>query len=482
MRRMRRTKIVATLGPSSSTQEMVSKLFAAGADVFRINMSHTSHERLRELVGIIRWTEKRVGRPIGILVDLQGPKLRLGKFADGAVMLEKGRTFVLDSNPEPGDSTRVYLPHPEILEALEPGHTLLLDDGKVRLVAESSTPTETVTRVVVGGRMSDRKGVSLPDTTIATSAMTEKDHADLDAALDIGCEWIALSFVQRPEDIVEAKEIIQGRCAIMTKVEKPQAMTHLAEIIELSDSIMVARGDLGVELPIEKVPGLQKQMTRACRRAGKPVIIATQMLESMITQPTPTRAETSDVATAVFEGADAIMLSAESAAGSYPIEAVSMMDSIARTVESDPNYRSIIDAQHAVPEATGADAISAAARQIAETLDLSTIMCWTAGGTTARRAARERPKTPIVALTPNLDTSRRLTLTWGVHSLLTTDAYDLDDMVDRACDFARAEGFAQSGDRVIVSAGVPLRTPGATNMLRIAYISADGKGADNERR
>ena len=482
MRRLRKAKIVATLGPSSSSPEMVAKLFEAGADVFRINMSHTSHEKLRELVGTIRWIERRVGRPIGILVDLQGPKLRLGRFADGAVTLATGQTFVLDANPAPGDATRVHLPHPEILEALEPGHHLLLDDGKVRLVAESSTATETVTRVVVGGRMSDRKGVSLPDTLIKTSAMTPKDHADLDAALDIGCEWIALSFVQRPEDVAEAKEIIAGRAAVMTKIEKPQAMTRLAEIIEISDAIMVARGDLGVELPIEKVPGLQKQMTRACRKAGKPVIVATQMLESMISQPMPTRAETSDVATAVFEGADAIMLSAESAAGAYPTEAVAMMDSIARSVESDPYYRSIIDAQRAEPEATGADAISAAARQIAETLDLTAIICWTFGGTTGRRAARERPKTPIIALTPNLDTSRRLTLIWGVHSLLTTDAYDLDDMVDRACDFAKAEGFASPGDRVIVSAGVPLRQPGATNMLRIAYISADGNGADNARR
>lgn len=482
MRRLRKVKIVATLGPSSSTPEMVTRLFEAGADVFRINMSHTSHERLKELVGVIRGVEKKMGRPIGILVDLQGPKLRLGKFAEGAVMLEKDQTFVLDSDPTPGDATRVHLPHPEILEALEPGHHLLLDDGKVRLVAESSTPTETVTRVLVGGRMSDRKGVSLPDTLIKTSAMTPKDHSDLAAALETGCEWIALSFVQRPEDVIEAKEIIQGRAAVMVKIEKPQAMGRLQEIIDLSDSIMVARGDLGVEMPIEKVPGLQKQMTRACRRSGKPVIVATQMLESMITQPMPTRAETSDVATAVFEGADAIMLSAESAAGSYPTEAVAMMDSIARSVESDPYYRSIIDAQHAVPEPTGADAISAAARQIAETLDLAVIMCWTAGGTTGRRAARERPKTPIVALTPNLDTSRRLTLTWGVHSLLTTDAYDLDDMVDRACDFALSEGFAEPGDRIIVSAGVPLRQPGATNMLRIAYISQDGRGADNARR
>lgn len=482
MRRLRRAKIVATLGPSSSSPEMVGKLFEAGADVFRINMSHTSHDGLRELVGTIRWIEKRVGRPIGILVDLQGPKLRLGKFANGAVMLEKGATFQLDSDPTPGDATRVHLPHPEILESLEAGHHLLLDDGKVRLVAESSTPTATVARVLTGGRMSDRKGVSLPDTFIKTSAMTPKDHADLAAALDIGCEWIALSFVQRPEDVAEAKAIIDGRAAVMTKIEKPQAMGRLGEIIALSDALMVARGDLGVEMPIEKVPGMQKHMTRLCRRAGKPVIVATQMLESMITSPTPTRAETSDVATAIFEGADAVMLSAESAAGSYPVEAVAMMDAIARSVESDTYFRSIIDAQHAVPEATGADAISAAARHIAETLDVSAIVCWTSGGTTGRRAARERPKTPVIALTPNLETSRRLTLTWGVHSVLTSDAYDLDDMVDRACDFARSEGFAQPGDRIIVSAGVPLRQPGATNMLRIAYISSDGKGADDTLR
>jgi pyruvate kinase len=476
MRRLRRVKIVATLGPSSSTPAAVAALFHAGADVFRINMSHTSHERMAELIGTIRAIEKDVSRPIGILVDLQGPKLRLGKFADGAVMVEKGQRFTLDADPTPGDKTRVHLPHPEILEALEPGHQLLLDDGKVRLVALSSTPTATVTEVVVGGRLSDRKGVSLPDTLIKTSAMTEKDHADLDAALKVGCDWIALSFVQRPEDVAEARDIVRGRAGVMTKIEKPQAMTRLAEIIELSDSLMVARGDLGVEMPLEKVPGLQKQMTRACRRAGKPVIIATQMLESMITQPVPTRAEVSDVATAVFEGADAIMLSAESAAGSYPVEAVAMMDSIARNVESDPYYRGIIDAQRAEPEATGADAISAAARQVAETLDLAAIICWTSGGTTGRRAARERPKTPIIALTPNVDTSRRLALVWGVHSILTSDAHDLDDMVDRACDFARNEGFAVDGDRVIISAGVPLRVPGATNMLRIAFIKDGAAG------
>ncbi|MFD1332731.1 pyruvate kinase [Methylopila musalis] len=474
MRRLRRVKVLATLGPSSSTPEMVEKLFRAGADVFRINMSHTSHERMRELVQTIRDVEDEVARPIGILIDLQGPKLRVGRFTDGAALLKQGATFTLDADPTPGDETRVHLPHPEILEALEPGHTLLLDDGKIRLVARACTPTATVADVIVGGRLSDRKGVSLPDTLIKTSAMTPKDHSDLEAALATdSVDWIALSFVQRPEDITEAKDIIQGRAGVMTKIEKPQAMTRLQEIVDLSDSVMVARGDLGVEMPLEVVPGLQKQMTRACRKAGKPVIIATQMLESMITQPTPTRAEVSDVATAVFEGADAIMLSAESAAGAYPVEAVAMMNSIALNVEHDPYYRSIIDAQRAEPEATGADAISAAARQIAETLDLASIICWTAYGTTARRAARERPKQPIIALTPSLPTSRRLALVWGVHSVLTHDAHDLDDIVNRACDIALDQGLATEADRVIISAGVPLRQPGATNMLRIAYVGGD---------
>jgi pyruvate kinase len=476
MRRLRRVKILATLGPASSSPEMVEKLYRAGADVFRINMSHTSHDGMRKLVQTIRDVEDEVARPIGILVDLQGPKLRVGKFADGVAMLEKGQTFTLDADPAPGDATRVNLPHPEILQALEPGHHLLLDDGKIRLVARRTTPTATEAEVLVGGRLSDRKGVSLPDTLIATSAMTAKDHADLAAALETGVEIIALSFVQRPEDVAEAREIVQGRAAIMVKVEKPQAMHCLGEILELADSLMVARGDLGVEMPLEKVPGLQKQMIRAARRAGKPVVVATQMLESMITAAAPTRAEVSDVATAVFEGADAIMLSAESAAGAYPAEAVAMMDSIARSVESDPYYRSILDAQRAEPEPTGADAISAAARQIAETLDLAAIICWTAYGTTARRAARERPRTPIIALTPSLDTSRRLALVWGVHSVLTTDAYDLDDMVDRAAEIARDQGVANPGQRVIISAGVPLRTPGATNMLRIAVVQGDPEG------
>jgi pyruvate kinase len=455
---------------------MIARLFAAGADVFRINMSHTSHDRMRELVAMIRSVERDTGRPIGILVDLQGPKLRLGTFTGGSVMVKKGDSFVLDSDATPGDTTRAFLPHPEIFAAVEPGHTLLIDDGKVRLTVTQAEPKRMTTRVEVAGKLSDRKGVSLPDSTIPFSALAEKDRSDLEAALETGIDWVALSFIQRPEDIAEAKKITRGRAAVMAKIEKPQAVHRLAEIMDLADALMVARGDLGVEMPLEKVPGVQKQMTRAGRAAGKPVVVATQMLESMITSPVPTRAEVSDVATAIYEGADAVMLSAESAAGQYPVEAVATMNRIAEEVEGDPLFRGIIDSQRAEPEATGADAIADAARHIAETLDLAAVVCWTSSGSTGMRMARERPKPPIVALSPNMATGRRLAVVWGVHCVVTEDAHDQDDMVDRACRIAFKEGFAKAGQRVIVVAGVPLGTPGATNMLRIAYVGAETAG------
>ncbi|MGB8393028.1 MAG: pyruvate kinase [Pseudolabrys sp.] len=473
MRRMRRTKIVATLGPASSSADMIARLFEAGADVFRINMSHTSQERMRELVGMIRAVERYTSLPIGVLIDLQGPKLRLGTFNGGAVVVKSGDSFVLDTDAAPGDATRAYLPHPEIFVTIKTGHTLLIDDGKVRLTVSEAGPKSIVTRVVVGGKLSDRKGVSLPDTMIPFSALADKDRSDLEAALATDIDWVALSFIQRPEDIAEAKKITRGRAAVMAKIEKPQAVHRLAEIIDLADALMVARGDLGVEMPLEKVPGVQKQMTRAGRVAGKPVVVATQMLESMINAPVPTRAEVSDVATAIFEGADAVMLSAESAAGSFPVQAVATMNRIAEEVEGDALYRNIIAAQRAAPEATGADAIADAARQIADTLDLAAIICWTSSGSTGLRVARERPRSPIVALSPNISTGRRLAVVWGVHCVVTEDAHDQDDMVERACRIAIRENFAKPGQRVIVVAGVPFGTPGATNMLRIAYIGAD---------
>jgi pyruvate kinase len=457
---------------------MIARLFEAGADVFRINMSHTSHERMRELVAMIRDIETEYGRPIGILVDLQGPKLRVGKFTEGAVTLTKGETFELDSDQASGDVRRVHLPHPEIFGSVAAGNTLLLDDGKVRLQVREAGPTRIETEVMVGGKLSDRKGVSLPDSTLPFSALAPKDRSDLEAALDTGIDWIALSFIQRPEDIAEAKKITRGRASVMAKIEKPQAMTRLTEILDLADAIMVARGDLGVEMPLEKLPSSQKKMTRSARWAGKPVVVATQMLESMITSPVPTRAEVSDVATAIYEGADAVMLSAESAAGQYPVESVSMMNRIAEQVENDEFYRPIIEAQHAAPEATGADAIADAARQIADTLELSAVMCWTFSGSTALRVARERPKPPIVAISPNVATGRRLSLVWGIHCVVATDARDQDDMVSRACRISFKEGFARSGQRIIIVAGVPLGTPGATNMLRIAFVGSDSSATD----
>lgn len=474
MRRNRRVKILATLGPASNTRETILDLFKAGADVFRINMSHSDHATLKSLVALIRAVEAECGRPIGILADLQGPKHRLGVFAEGKVAVQAGDRITFDSDPTPGTAARVQLPHREILEALSPGDRILVDDGRVQLKAVECHPDSVLAEVVAGTALSDRKGVSLPDTEIITGAMTEKDRNDLDAAIAEEVDWVALSFVQRPDDLAEVRKVARGRVGVMAKIEKPQAVMRLPEIIDLADAIMVARGDLGVEMPLEAVPGIQKQITRACRRTGKPVIVATQMLESMISAPVPTRAEVSDVATAVYEGADAIMLSAESAAGKYPVEAVTTMDSIAEHVERDPNYQGILTAQRPEPEATGADAISLAARQIAETLNLSAIICFTASGATGLRAARERPSKPVVALSPVNRTARRLALVWGLHCVVTEDARDLDDMVDRACRIAVNEGFAGPGDRVIISAGVPLRTPGSTNMLRIAYVASDG--------
>jgi len=477
MKRGRKVKIVATLGPASSDEAMIEKLYQAGADVFRVNMSHADHDTMRELVGRIRNVERRVERPIAMVAGLQGRKRGEGAFADKKVTLEVGQEFILDDNEEPGDTRRVHLPHPEILSSVQPGHRLLIDDGKLQLLALETGKGFIRCRVVAGTQISNRKGVSLPDTDLPVGALTEKDRRDLDAVLATGVDWIALSFIQRPEDLAEVRKIARGRAALMAKIEKPQAVKRLAEIIELSDALMVARGDLGVEMPLEAVPGIQKQITRACRVAGKPVVVATQMLESMISAPVPTRAEVSDVATAVFEGADAVMLSAESAAGAYPTEAVAMMDSIAKQVERDPTYEAVISAQRTQPQATGADAISLAARQIAETLNLAAIITYTSSGTTGLRAARERPHVPIIALSPVVETARRLSLVWGTHCVVSEDASDLDDMVDRACRIAYEEKFAQPGSRVIITAGVPLGTPGATNLLRIAYVGADGFGA-----
>ena len=477
MRRNRRVKIVATLGPASNNEKTIRALFEAGADVFRINMSHATPDALRHSHAIIRKIEAEFSRPIGILIDLQGPKLRIGKFESGAIRLTEGDIVSFVRRESVGGLGRVHLPHPEIFQAVQPGHALLLDDGKLRLRVVEASDVRIDAEVLTSGTLGSRKGISLPDTVIPLEAMTDKDRVDLEDALTVGVDWVALSFVQRAKDIAEARKLIRGRAAVMAKIEKPSALAELAEIIELADGIMVARGDLGVEMPVEKVPGLQKQITRAARNAGKPVVVATQMLELMILSPAPTRAEVSDVATAVFDGADAVMLSAESAVGKYPVDAVATMDRVAIEVERDPLYERIIHAQRIDPEATGADAISAAARTVTETLNLAAIICYTASGATSIRAARERPPQPIIALTPIPATGRKLAIVWGLHCVLTGDPKDLDDMVAKACRIAYQEGFALPGQRVIISAGVPLGTPGATNMLRIAFVGEENPGA-----
>jgi pyruvate kinase len=470
VRRNRKVKILATLGPASSSPEMIEKLFVAGVDVFRINMSHTSHALLKELHGCIRNIESKVNRPIGILADLQGPKIRIGTFKDKEVQIRAGDKFTFDTDATPGDSKRVHLPHPEIFASVKVGDFLLLNDGRLRVEITSVLPSRVETVIIFGGTLSNRKGMNLPNTLLPIPALTEKDRADLEAAASIGVDWIALSFVQRPEDVSEARELIAGRAGVMAKIEKPSALLCLEDILKVSDGIMVARGDLGVELPLETVPARQKQLTRAARKAGKPVVVATQMLESMIVEPVPTRAEVSDVATAVYEGADAIMLSAESAAGAWPEKAVATMDKIAQSAEGDSFYRGIMNAQRNDPQPTTADAISTAARSISETLAVAAIVSYTESGSTAMRVARERPNVPIITLTPIPATARRLALAWGQHCVLTPNANDLEHMIETACQFASSEGFAEEGQRIIITVGVPLGAPGATNMLRIAQV------------
>ena len=472
MRRQRHAKIVATLGPASSSPEMIRKLVEAGVDVFRLNFSHGSHDDHRGRYDMIRDIEKQVGRTVGILLDLQGPKLRVGTFGSGPVDLNIGDSIRMDLDKAPGDRNRVNLPHPEILSVLEPGAELLIDDGKVRLQVERCGPDFAETKVVVGGKISDRKGVNVPGVVLPLSPITEKDRKDLEFGLELGVDWIALSFVQTPKDLEELRGLVQGRAGVLSKLEKPAAIERLEGIVELSDAIMVARGDLGVELPPEHVPGVQKRIVRLCRQKGKPVIVATQMLESMIKTPTPTRAEASDVATAVYDGADAVMLSGETAAGDYPVEAVTIMNKIIERTEKDAHYRMIMDAAHPTPEAesTTADAIAAALRSVTRTLDVAAVVNYTSSGFTTLRAARERPEAPILSLTPNQATARRMALVWGVHPVLSKEIDRVRDMVEQACSIAVEQGFANPGQPLAITAGMPFGHSGTTNLLRIAWI------------
>lgn len=478
--RGRKVRILATLGPASRTPEMIGKLFRTGADAFRINMSHGDQADKAEVIRIIRNLEVLHGRTTTILVDLQGPKLRVGAFADGSVTLEVGQTFILDLDMTPGNAQRVCLPHKEVFYALEVGSRLLLDDGKLVLRVTDKGETAIATRVEVGGVLSNNKGLNVPDVVVPLAALTEKDRSDLAFAVDQNVDWIALSFVQRPEDLAEARRLIGGKAALLAKIEKPAALDRLEGVLELCDAVMVARGDLGVELPPEAVPPAQKRIVETARELGKPVVVATQMLESMIKSPSPTRAEVSDVATAIYDGADAVMLSAESAAGDWPEESVAMMDRIAHSVEGDKGYSARLHFTETKADPTTADALAEAAFDIAKTVSAKAIICFTSSGSTARRIARERPAVPILVLTPKMETARQLGLLWGTHAVHTKDVGSFEEMVAKSKRMALRHGLAKGGDRVIVMAGVPFGTPGSTNVLHVVRLTGDElKGYDS---
>ena len=468
MRRQRNIKIVATLGPSSSDYETIKALHLAGADVFRLNMSHGSHDEIAKRHQIIRQIENELDSPIAILADLQGPKLRVGEFANGVEELIVGEKFRLDLSDEIGTKNRVRLPHPEIFQALHEGAHLLINDGKIKLTVEKCGPDFADCSIVNGGEISDRKGVNVPDVILPLAALSEKDRADLDFICGLGIDWLALSFVQRADDIIEASKLVAGRAAIISKIEKPSAVKSFEDILKVSDGIMVARGDLGVELPVQNVPPIQKRLVRKCRAAAKPVIVATQMLESMVESPMPTRAEVSDVATAIYEGSDAIMLSAESAAGQFPIQAVETMNNVAIEVESDPTYTEVMEASRRAKRNSVADGIVSAAREIAETTDIKAICCFTQTGTTALLTARERPRVPIIALSSEIGTARRLALTWGTNCVLSGNKTRFKEAVVSAVRAALAEGLADETEQVVITAGVPFNITGTTNILRVA--------------
>ncbi|WNJ99348.1 pyruvate kinase [Thalassospiraceae bacterium LMO-JJ14] len=466
----RRTKIVVTLGPSSSSPNMIEKLFEAGADVFRLNFSHGTHADHAARIKEIRTLEEKTGRLTCVLADLQGPKFRIGTFENGRVILSPDQEFRFDASDKPGDGCRVYLPHPEVLDALRPGHFILLDDGKIRVCVEDVSKGEVIARVVNGGTLSDRKGFNIPDTKVAVSSLTPKDEEDLAFALSLGVDWVALSFVQSPQDVIYARTLIGDKAGLMVKLEKPSAIRELDEIIDTADAVMVARGDLGVEMPAEELPAIQKRIVRAARHAGKPVVIATQMLESMINTPVPTRAETSDVANAVYDGTDAVMLSAESAAGRYPLEAVRMMAKILVSAEKDVGCIEMPPVLLADRKSRRAAVVTRAACHAATEMQAACLVTFTTSGSTTLCATRERMPLTVLSLSPSLETARRLAVCYGAMSVNCPDASSFDDMVVISYAMAAEVGAAAAGDEVVIIAGVPFGTPGATNVMRVIEV------------
>ena len=469
--RNRLCKIVATVGPASSSPSMLRLIHNAGVDIFRLNMSHGDHDKLRGVVTAIREFEKETERPVAIFADLQGPKIRTGAFANDSIELKYGGEYRLILASESNDPDTIPIPHQELLDVLDVGDILKLDDGKLQITIIENTKRHLVARADTPGTLSSRKGINVPGRSLPISAMTEKDREDLHFALDIGVDYIALSFVQRPEDVAEARDLIHGKAGIISKIEKPSAVERLSEIIDLSDAIMVARGDLGVECAPEDVPLIQRRIIRDCRAAGKPVIVATHMLESMVESIAPTRAEASDVSTAVYQGADAVMLSAETAVGRHPPTAVAIMDRIIAATEKDDESGSYKNTARGEDGYTTADAITLSARRIAEVLECTLAIAYTKTGSTARRLSRDRPHCRVIAATPQEDVARQLALYWGVQPVVTEDISHFHEMVEKADGLAKANG-GKDGERIIIIAGYPFGRRGKTNTLKISRIGA----------
>ncbi|MEM8773081.1 MAG: pyruvate kinase [Pseudomonadota bacterium] len=469
--RNRLAKIVATIGPASSSPSMLRLIHDAGVDIFRLNMSHGQHEKLALVSEAIRRLEIDLGKPLAVFADLQGPKIRTGAFAGGSIKLNYGAEYRLVLASEADEPNVIPIPHAELLEVLEPGDVLKLDDGKLQVTVTSRDGDTIITKADTPGELKDRKGINVPHRALPISALTEKDREDLEFALDLGVDYIALSFVQKPEDVQEAKALIKGRAGVIAKIEKPSAVQDLDAIIEQADAIMVARGDLGVECAPEDVPLLQRRIIRLCRRAGKPVIVATHMLESMVESIAPTRAEASDVSTAIYQGADAVMLSAETAVGRHPPTAVAIMDRIIAATEKDDDSGSYADNRSTDDHYTTADAITLSARRIAEVLDCKFAVAYTKTGSTARRLSRDRPHCPVIAATPDERVARQLALYWGVRPVVTDDISHFHEMIEKADALSKAHGGAD-GERIIILAGYPFGRPGKTNTLKISRIGA----------
>ncbi len=468
-----KTNILATLGPSTDTKEMIAKLLDAGADAFRVNFSHGDHKTHKKRIRFVRELEKERGICIGILADMQGPKLRIGEMSDNSILVE-GEEFVLDTKKEMGNSKRAPMYHKEIYAAIKKGDDLLINDGNLGLrVVETNNKDYAKTVVTIGGVLTSKKGVNLPNTKLDIKAITPKDEKDLEFALKCGVDYIGLSFVQHQEDVLHAKKLVGDKAWIISKFEKPSAVEDLEKIIELSDGVMVARGDLGVECPIQTVPVLQKRIVKEARKQGKPVIVATQMLESMIMAPTPTRAEVSDIATAVYDSVDTVMLSAETAAGRFPVEAVTMMHKIINAVEGDSVCKSMAtNSRNKSFNVSQSDAITYGASQVSEVLEkVKAIVTFTSSGFTTRLASRERPCLPIVAITQQVSVARKMSILWGVNCYINKSVYkSLEKAHQIAIKIIKDNDYAKTGDHVILTAGFPLNQQGLTNMLNTVLI------------